>query len=136
MALHKGTSKIANKSMSLSLRDQSGTVAEMCIRGHESDQDDWEEEEESTPRRPVKPRGGKKKNKPGNKPTKPATPTGGKGGRFEDVEGAVGPNKLKRKRGGNPEGDQCKFIAAGEACPFKTCSYSHKKTKKAKTGDK
>ena len=45
--------------------------------------------------------------------------------KFADVAGAEGPNKLPRMAGGNPAGGKCKYIEKGEACPFKTCSYSH-----------
>ena len=51
--------------------------------------------------------------------------TPGGGGRYADEEGALGPNKLPRKAGGNPLGDRCKYLAEGKACPFKTCSFSH-----------
>ena len=47
------------------------------------------------------------------------------GGKYPDEEGAMGPNKLPRKVGGNPLGDQCRNIKAGRACPFRTCSFSH-----------
>ena len=47
------------------------------------------------------------------------------GGKYPDEEGAMGPNKLPRKTGGNPLGDQCKYIKEGRACPFRTCSFSH-----------
>ena len=47
------------------------------------------------------------------------------GGRYPDEEGAMGPNKLPRKVGGNPQGDPCRYIKAGRACPFRTCSFSH-----------
>ena len=60
---------------------------------------------------------GKKKQKGGDTP--------GGGGRYADEEGALGPNKLPRKAGGNPLGDRCKYLAEGKACPFKTCSFSH-----------
>ena len=48
-----------------------------------------------------------------------------KGSRYEDVAGAMGPNKLPRKKGGNPDGERCKDFEGG-TCSFKTCSYSHK----------
>ena len=47
------------------------------------------------------------------------------GGKYPDEEGAMGPNKLPRKVGGNPQGDPCRYIKAGRACPFRTCSFSH-----------
>ena len=47
------------------------------------------------------------------------------GGKYPDEEGAMGPNKLPRKTGGNPLGDQCKYIKEGRTCPFRTCSFSH-----------
>ncbi|KAL1511769.1 hypothetical protein AB1Y20_005055 [Prymnesium parvum] len=48
-----------------------------------------------------------------------ATPT-----KWPDEEGALGPNGLPRKKGGNPAGASCERRAKG-ACQFKTCSYSH-----------
>ena len=50
-------------------------------------------------------------------------PEGGK--KYEDKEGAKGPNELPRKKGGNPAGGPCKYVAAGKPCPFRTCSFSH-----------
>lgn len=47
------------------------------------------------------------------------------GGKYPDEEDAMGPNKLPRKVGGNPLGDQCRNIKAGRPCPFRTCSFSH-----------
>jgi len=44
---------------------------------------------------------------------------------WADEEGAIGPNRLPRMVGGNPEGDLCKYIQAGRTCRFKTCSFSH-----------
>ncbi|KAL1515108.1 hypothetical protein AB1Y20_004171 [Prymnesium parvum] len=47
-----------------------------------------------------------------------------KASKWQDEEGALGPNGLARKKGGNPGGAKCERLAKGE-CPFKTCSYSH-----------
>lgn len=47
------------------------------------------------------------------------------GKKYEDKEGAKGPNELPRKKGGNPAGGPCKYIVEGKTCPFKTCSFSH-----------
>ena len=47
------------------------------------------------------------------------------GGKYPDEEGAMGPNRLPRKVGGNPLGDQCRYLKEGRACPFQTCSFSH-----------
>jgi len=44
---------------------------------------------------------------------------------WPDEEGATGPNRLPRMVGGNPEGEMCKYIQAGKACRYKTCSFSH-----------
>mmetsp|Transcript_34671 Transcript_34671/g.86212 ORF Transcript_34671/g.86212 Transcript_34671/m.86212 type:complete len:305 (+) Transcript_34671:451-1365(+) len=59
--------------------------------------------------------------KAGSKP-KPAKQA--KTSKWADEEGALGPNGLARKKGGNPAGASCERLAKGE-CPFKTCSYSH-----------
>ena len=53
-------------------------------------------------------------------------PKGARTEKWPDVAGALGPNKLERKRcmGGNPAGEPCSRFAKG-SCPFKTCSYKH-----------
>ena len=60
----------------------------------------------------------------------PKKKAGGKGGGkpeggWPDEEGALGPNGLKRLKGGNPESKQeCRRHSAG-GCPYKFCSYKH-----------
>eukprot|EP00966_Prymnesium_polylepis_P146932 3393440-Prymnesium_polylepis.1 len=51
-------------------------------------------------------------------------PKGARKDKWPDVAGALGPNKLERKVGGNPAGEPCSRFAQG-SCPFKTCSYKH-----------
>ena len=48
-------------------------------------------------------------------------------GKWPDEEGVDGPNGLPRRAGGNPAGAPCTRHAQGGKCPFKFCSYSHKK---------
>ncbi|KAL1500140.1 hypothetical protein AB1Y20_012811 [Prymnesium parvum] len=58
------------------------------------------------------------------KTPKAKSPKTEKTSKWVDEEGALGPNGLARKKGGNPGGSKCERLAKGE-CPFKTCSYSH-----------
>ena len=62
--------------------------------------------------------GGGSSNTPGS------PPKGARTEKWPDVAGALGPNKLERKVGGNPAGEPCSRFANG-SCPFKTCSYKH-----------
>ena len=71
-----------------------------------------------------------KKTKTGRQQTPPrqqATPpkTGGGSEKYPDEDGALGPNGLPRKKGGNPAGRKCDRLSNGGACPFKYCSFSH-----------
>ena len=51
----------------------------------------------------------------------------GGGAKYPDVEGAIGPNGLKRKRGGNNAGSPCARHASAQGCQFEFCSFSHTK---------
>ena len=46
------------------------------------------------------------------------------GAKYPDEEGALGPNGLSRKKGGNSSGSACKGHAEG-SCRFTFCSFSH-----------
>jgi hypothetical protein len=67
-----------------------------------------------------------KKAKAAAAPTKKKPSPEKTGGRFPDTAGAMGPNKLARKVGGNPAGAACKDLEEKGTCPFETCSFSHK----------
>ena len=42
---------------------------------------------------------------------------------FQDVEGALGPNRLPRMKGGNPSSpEKCDRLPN---CPFQYCSFKH-----------
>ena len=60
----------------------------------------------------------------GTQPNKPAPGTP-PGQRWPDEDGALGPNGLPRKKGGNPQAKEaCARHAAGN-CSFKFCSFKH-----------
>jgi len=60
-------------------------------------------------------------------PTKAPKKTESSNVTWPDEDGVDGPGGQKRKRGGNPKGNVCKYVAKGETCPFKFCSFSHEK---------
>lgn len=71
-------------------------------------------------------RGKGAKGKKGEEPKKRKGDAARGSERYPDEAGAIGPNGLPRRVGGNKEGGPCARFAKGN-CPFKTCSYSHEK---------
>lgn len=86
-----------------------------------------------SPRKMKRPLGGveglkePKKDRDSSKLQKAASPSpSGSPYKYPDTEGALGPNGLERKVGGNDAGTVCVRHAKG-TCNFKTCSFAHKR---------
>ena len=133
-SLHRGTSR-GNMSASLVLSSQVGRFNE-TVNTTRTAAEGEDSERPSQSKRAAKSAERKRKvdalKAGGENSQKAANSPGGSPGsaerktKYEDKEGVLGPNRLPRKVGGNPNSPlPCKHIKAGEACPYKTCSYSH-----------